>query len=70
MNFQQSDLLSDDVMLLDNKRTIYVWIGEYVKNEEKKHAYDIAVEYLKTGNQLSGDYLLTSPRYYNIRLIN
>ncbi|XP_065213354.1 villin-1-like isoform X2 [Planococcus citri] len=47
MNFQQSDLVSEDVMLLDNIQTVYVWIGELVKNEEKKHAYDTAVEYLK-----------------------
>lgn len=38
-------------MLLDVKCYVYVWIGSSAKNEEKKHAYEIAIEYLKNGKK-------------------
>lgn len=49
MNFQQSDLVSEDTMLLDAKHIVYVWIGDLVKSEEKLHAYETALQYLNKG---------------------
>ncbi|XKL63528.1 hypothetical protein PGB90_005892 [Kerria lacca] len=47
-NFCQMDLVSEDVMLLDATYTLYVWIGEQSNKEEKRRAYDLAMEYLRT----------------------
>lgn len=49
-NFCQMDLVSEDVMLLDATYTLYVWIGEQSNKEEKRRAYDLAMEYLRTGS--------------------
>ena len=42
-DFTQSDLVSDDVMILDGGRTIYVWIGSGSNADEKRDGpeYDI-----------------------------
>merc|ERR1712224_371940 len=37
-DFLQEDLIEDDVMLLDTYSTVYVWIGDYAHQEEKKEA--------------------------------
>lgn len=49
MNFCQADLMPEDIMLLDATHTIYVWIGSQANKEEKRRAFDIATEYLRTG---------------------
>ncbi len=48
-NFDQSDLTSEDTMLLDATHTIYVWVGQQTNKEDKKRAFDVAMEYLRTG---------------------
>lgn len=48
MNFCQADLMPEDIMLLDATHTIYVWIGSQANKEEKRRAFDIATEYLRT----------------------
>ena len=35
-DFTQSDLVSDDVMILDGGKIIYVWIGSGSNDDEKK----------------------------------
>lgn len=41
-NFSQHDLINDDIMILDNYQTIYVWIGNKSNDFEKRSAYKTA----------------------------
>jgi len=47
-DFDQEDLIEDDVMLLDTYDEIFVWIGKGANAEEKKKSFETVVEYLKT----------------------
>ncbi|XP_064597998.1 advillin-like [Liolophura sinensis] len=47
-DFTQSDLVSDDVMLLDACHAIFVWVGDGANEEEKRLAQTVAFEYLET----------------------
>jgi len=47
-HFEQSDLVSDDVMILDSGDEIYVWIGNEAKDDEKEKGLDIAKKYLES----------------------
>lgn len=49
MNFQQIDLIPEDIMLLDAKDSIYLWIGKDSNTEEQKLALQTTIEYLSTG---------------------
>ena len=40
--FDQDDLLSEDVMILDTYTEIFVWVGQNADVEEKQQAFDIA----------------------------
>lgn len=48
-NFIQIDLVPEDVMLLDAHDTIFIWVGKFSTNEEKKLSMQTAKEYLRTG---------------------
>ncbi|BES89474.1 actin Hypothetical protein [Nesidiocoris tenuis] len=48
MNFSQSDLIGEDVMILDAFHTIFIWIGLKANKEEKSKAMEFASEYLDT----------------------
>ncbi|XP_076312885.1 villin-1-like isoform X2 [Tachypleus tridentatus] len=47
-DFNQSDLIEDDIMLLDAWDTVFLWIGNKANSEEKKMAMSLAEEYLNT----------------------
>lgn len=47
-DFDQSDLVEDDVMLLDTYDEVYVWVGTGANATEKKEALQTAVQYVKT----------------------
>jgi len=47
-DFDQEDLIEDDVMILDTYREVFVWIGNGANTEEKKGALETAVQYVKT----------------------
>lgn len=47
-NFQQHDLVPDDIMLLDTWDSIFLWIGKEAQYDLKKSAVKAACEYLET----------------------
>lgn len=38
--YEQRDLVEDDVMVLDNSTVVYIWVGSGAEEEEKKKAID------------------------------
>lgn len=51
INFNQTDLVPEDVMLLDTWDTIFLWIGDFANREERKQAINLAINYLRTGKK-------------------
>lgn len=49
MDFAQSDLAQEDIFILDAFHTLIIWTGKYANREEKNKAFEIALEFLKTG---------------------
>jgi len=47
-HFDQSDLIQDDVMLLDAWDALFIWIGDLSNREERKLAQEAAQQYLTT----------------------
>jgi hypothetical protein len=47
-DFDQEDLIEEDVMLLDNYTEVFVWIGKDANVEEKKGALEAALKYVET----------------------
>ncbi|CAD7974517.1 unnamed protein product [Amoebophrya sp. A25] len=45
-DFQQTDLIDEDVMLLDTFSAVYVWVGPLAHKEEREEAPKIAAEYI------------------------
>lgn len=50
MNFTQTDLIPEDVMMLDVHDIIFLWIGNSSNKEERDMAVKMAMEYLRTGD--------------------
>uniref|UniRef100_T1I6E0 HP domain-containing protein n=2 Tax=Rhodnius prolixus TaxID=13249 RepID=T1I6E0_RHOPR len=48
MDFNQSDLVPEDVMILDVFHSLFLWIGKRAHREEKSKSLDFAFEYLET----------------------
>ncbi|XP_040289675.1 villin-like protein [Bufo bufo] len=48
INFEQSDLDEDDVMLLDTWEELFLWIGKSANEYEKNESINSAKEYLKS----------------------
>lgn len=53
MNFTQSDLISEDVMMLDAHDSIFLWIGNDSNKNERDTAVKMAIEYLKSGDYIT-----------------
>lgn len=49
-NFSQTDLIPEDVMLLDASSTIFMWMGKLSHAQDRKLSFEMALEYLRTGN--------------------
>lgn len=62
LNFVQTDLAPEDVMLLDAHDVIYLWIGNLSTKEEKRLSVQTATEYLRTGKYTTTDYHRNSIR--------
>jgi hypothetical protein len=48
INFDQSDLVEDDVMLLDAVETIFLWFGKESNKQEQVGSIQLAQTYLST----------------------
>lgn len=47
-DFDQEDLIEEDVMILDTYYEVFVWVGKDANVEEKKKALETAIEFIKT----------------------
>jgi len=47
-DFDQEDLIEEDVMILDTFYEVFIWVGKDANAEEKKCALETALEYIKT----------------------
>ena len=47
-NFEQDDMVEDDVMILDSGDEIYVWIGNDAHENEKRESLKLAKNYIDT----------------------
>ncbi|KAL3682226.1 hypothetical protein R1sor_000248 [Riccia sorocarpa] len=45
-NFEQDDLLTEEVMMLDTFTELYVWVGQHASADEKDKALDFAQDHL------------------------
>jgi len=48
LDFDQEDLIEEDVMILDTYREVFVWIGNQANSEEKKKALETSIKYVET----------------------
>jgi len=48
LDFDQSDLVEDDVMVLDAGESIYVWVGVNSNKDEVAQVEKVVIEYLKS----------------------
>lgn len=53
-DFDQADLVEDDVMLLDTWREVFVWIGNGAKDNERREAMELAKKYVDEGAEVTG----------------
>lgn len=50
MNFTQTDLIPEDIMMLDVHDIIFLWIGNNSNKEERDMVVKMFMEYLRTGD--------------------
>ncbi|CAI0439623.1 unnamed protein product [Linum tenue] len=53
-NFSQDDLLTEDVLVLDTRAEVFVWVGQSVDPKEKQSAFDVAQQYIEMAAALEG----------------
>jgi len=53
-DFDQVDLIEEDVMLLDTHREVFVWVGDDAKDNEKAGAMELAKNYVQAGAEVTG----------------
>lgn len=49
-SFDQSDLIDDDVMLLDCYTSVFVWVGSQSSSVEKTKALEVAAQFVQNAN--------------------
>lgn len=47
-DFDQEDLIEEDVMILDTFYEVFIWVGKDANVEEKKKSLETAIEFIKT----------------------
>eukprot|EP01018_Ginkgo_biloba_P036884 Gb_31397 [translate_table: standard] len=53
-NFSQDDLLTEDIMILDTRGEVFVWVGQHVDAKEKQQAFEIGQKYMERAALLEG----------------
>ncbi|KAI3806555.1 hypothetical protein L1987_22463 [Smallanthus sonchifolius] len=53
-NFEQDDLLTEDVMILDTHAEVIVWVGQSVDPKEKQNAFEIGQKYIDLAASVDG----------------
>ncbi|CAN1173348.1 VLN2 [Linum perenne] len=53
-NFCQDDLLTEDILILDTKAEVFIWVGQSVDPKEKQSAFDIGQQYIEMAAALEG----------------
>ncbi|VVB06037.1 unnamed protein product [Arabis nemorensis] len=53
-NFDQDDLLTEDMHLLDTHAEVFVWVGQCVDAKEKQTAFEIGQRYIDLAGSLEG----------------
>ncbi|KAL8258625.1 hypothetical protein R6Q59_026578 [Mikania micrantha] len=53
-NFDQDDLLPEDMFILDTHAEVFVWVGQAVDPKEKKNALDYGQKYIEWAEALDG----------------
>nr|XP_043611110.1 villin-3-like [Erigeron canadensis] len=53
-NFDQDDLLPEDILILDTHAEVFVWVGHAVDQKEKKAALDLGQKYIERAENLDG----------------
>ncbi|XP_076955034.1 villin-2-like [Bidens hawaiensis] len=53
-NFDQDDLLPEDILILDTHAEVFVWVGQAVDTKEKKNALDYGQKYIEWAEALDG----------------
>ncbi|XP_076881305.1 villin-2-like [Bidens hawaiensis] len=53
-NFDQDDLLPEDILILDTHAEVFVWVGQSVDTKEKKNALDYGQKYIAWAEALDG----------------
>nr|VDD57665.1 unnamed protein product [Brassica oleracea] len=53
-NFDQDDLLTEDMHLLDTHAEVFVWVGQCVDPKEKQTAFEIGQRYIDLAGSMEG----------------
>ncbi|MBA0731645.1 hypothetical protein Golax_020406, partial [Gossypium laxum] len=53
-NFSQDDLLTEDILILDTRAEVFVWVGQCVDVKEKENVFKIGQEYIDRASSLDG----------------
>ncbi|KAA3466676.1 villin-2-like [Gossypium australe] len=53
-NFDQDDLLTEDILILDTRAEVFVWVGQCVDAKEKQQAFEFGQKYIDRAVSLEG----------------
>ncbi|GMJ11988.1 villin 2 [Hibiscus trionum] len=53
-NFSQDDLLTEDILVLDTRAEVFVWVGQCTDTKEKQSAFEIGQKYINRAVSLEG----------------
>ncbi|CAA0837438.1 Villin-2 [Striga hermonthica] len=53
-NFSQDDLLTEDILILDTRAEVFIWVGQSVDSKEKQIAFEFGQKYIEMAASLEG----------------